>query len=976
MENWQHTSEPLGATPNGGHGLPGEPRCARSGAMRLRPARRVDGCDVAGVSPGAAPRAPSPSPERDICQNRWVEPIPAAGVPRSSFGELFSGPLRCLSGSRSPANRPAAPARRRLQSPSGLDPWELVLNINTYAFASALMLLSAVLLPPAAAAQRAEDCPLPPGATDFPRPAVTAQDVAGGVGSLMDFTLAVTAVTKEVSQEATTNRGPVFHLGCLVRQEGGYWRSGSIYTFKLTTGGRVLSHAKEMAISGGLLDRRIYASVLTALGASPTDVENLWSSDAAAAARARDAVQDVLRQEPHAAFDAALPGVSGYAAVYISGFGSPILMIAGFDMMASHLEPEALDYGDPAIAASEVVDRATLQAFVNEAGRYWVSLRETSDPDAVSKGKIVFRDENGPWRHGDVYLYVLDTRSNNILIHAAFPDRFELRPLVATVRDVVTGELVLPQVLEAASSSPEGGFVEYFWDDPSDDSDRADIPKVGFAREFTAHVPRGGTTIPVKYVIGSGIYLNSPTVTAARQNTVIETVLPQVMRAMTASTVDAVSSRIEQAVTGTAPAAGLNLGGAATLSDVLLAHGQALGTGSFDLGRLLANSSFTVPLDATGDGGPLANLTLWGSGDYRSFSGGSSDTLTYDGDVVSANVGVDTRLAADLYAGVSVGQGRGAVDYTGLETLTGETTTTLTSINPYVGWQAQTGLSVWATAGYGWGEVEVDDPADDVRASDLTQRMVAAGASGPLVTSDQLIDGGTTSLRLKGEAAFTWADVEGAGSIDAVDLEASRQRLMVEGRHVRSLASGATLTPSVEMGMRHDGGDGDTGHRLEIGGGLRYADPATGLTVEGRARTVPVQSGEYQEWGVSGMVRLDPGAAGTGLALSVQPAWGRAASGVERLWATDQPWGAAPADQAAGRLNARIAYGIGAGWGGRGVLTPYADVALSGEGTRRLGLGGQFRLGTAGRLILETVESRPVSDRTARSIVLRGNLLW
>ena len=38
-----------------------------------------------------------------------------------------------------------------------------------------------------------------------------------------------------------------------------------------------------------------------------------------------------------------------------------------------------------------------------------------------------------------------------------------------------------------------------------------------------------------------------------------------------------------------------------------------------------------------------------------------------------------------------------------------------------------------------------------------------------------------------------------------------------------------------------------------------------------------------EECGVSGPVRFDPGASGLGLVLTVQPAWGHAASGVQRL---------------------------------------------------------------------------------------------
>ena len=841
-----------------------------------------------------------------------------------------------------------------------------------------------------ALAQTQEACPLPAGATPVAPPRVTAQQVENGTGSLRDFAVASRDLSREQARQATTIEQGLY-IGCLIRQEGGPWRFGSTYIVSLTPDGRVFTHSKDMALSGRLLNPLIYAEILSALGVSPADLANLASPDPAIAQQAFAAVFATLSQEPDAPFDAtvpipglrpSIPGASGYASVYVStNFRAPIVLLAGFDLSESHLVPisdEAIDYGDPTITARDVVDRETLKAFVTQAGNYFLEIQRTGDAAVASKTRIALRDPNGPWRHGSVYLYVLDTITNIITLHAAFPDRFENRPLVATVRDAVTGELILPQVIDAAKSSPEGGFVEYYFDDPTDHTDSADIPKVGYAREFAGQLQRAdGSAIPVNLIVGSGFYQSAPNVVAARQNNAVKAVLPQVMRAMTASTVDAVSGRIQQATAGTPPAKGFRLGGATTLADALLANGQALGTGTFDLTRLLTNSSFTLPLNAasTGGTGPLGNLTLWGSGDYRNFAGGNSQTMTYDGDVVSANLGVDTKLSADLLAGVSVAWARGAVDYSA-SGATGESTTTLTSLNPYVGWQAPSGLNLWGTAGYGWGEVEIDDPAADAQASDLTQQMVAAGVSGPLASSDQVIPGGTTSLRLKGETAFTWAEIDGAGSLQRVNLNAGRQRLMFEGVHAHTLASGATLTSSVEMGMRYDGGDGDTGHSMELGGGLRYADPATGLTVEGRARTVPIHSGEYREWGVSGLVRLDPGAAGLGLALSVQPAWGQTASGVQRLWETGMPQGAIPANQAAGRVNARLAYGLGTTWGGQGVLTPYTDVSLSGEGSRRLSLGGRFDLGAAVRMSLEGVESRPVRGLTNHGVMLRGDLTW
>ena len=843
-------------------------------------------------------------------------------------------------------------------------------RISSIPVVGLLVLVSVISGVHTAAAQTQVACTLPAGVTPPPAPVVTAQQVEDGSASLMEFSL---AVRDQFSQGVVRTAEEAFYIGCLLRQEGSPYRSGSTYLVQLTPD-RVFFHASAMALSGRLLKPLIYGSILQALGINPADLTNPASALAAFAAAAAG---------NGGAFNVpSVPGASGYAIVYTGpNLGLPIVLLAGFDLTESHLVPiddEAIDYGDPAISARDVVDRETLKAFVTQAGEFFLEHQTSGVLADSSRARIALRDPNGPWRHGSVYLYVLDLNSNVITFHAAFPDRFELRPLVPTVRDAVTGELILPQVIEAARSGPDGGFVDYYFDDPTDATDSADIPKVGYAREFTGEIRAGGRVIPLNFIIGSGFYLSSPEVIAARQNSVVESVLPQVMRAMSASTVDAVSGRIQQASSGTPPANGFRLGGASTLSDALLAHGQALQNGTLDLNRLLAGSSFTLPLNAAdaGGSGPLGNLVLWGSGDYRNFSGGNPQTLDYDGDVASASLGVDTRLRADLLAGMSVARARGIVEYTDSYALTGELTTTLTSIHPYVGWQAPGGMSLWATAGHGWGEVEIDDESADPQESDLTQQMLAAGVNGTLVSSDRVIEGGTTSLLLKAETAFTWADIDGSGTLRSATFNVSRQRLMLEGIHAQTLASGATFSPSLEFGLRHDGGDGETGSSLEIGGGLRYAEPATGLTLEGRGRTLLVPSGDYEEWGVSGLVRLDPGTGGRGLALSVQPAWGRTASGVQRLWEADFTGAAAPADEALGHVSARIAYGIGATWIARGVLTPYTEVSLSGEGSRRLSLGGRFDVGPSVRMSLEGVHSRPARGATSHGIMLRSDLNW
>ncbi len=353
--------------------------------------------------------------------------------------------------------------------------------------------------------QAQPECPLPAGVAPPADAQVTAQQVEDGNASLTDFALAardnhVSVLQGERAVEQT------LYLRCLFRQEGSPWRSGSTYLVQLTPDGRVYVHAQQMSLSGRQLNPVIYAAILHALGIDPAALTDPAAAMAAFAAAV---------QGDGGPFNVPnIADASGYATIFFTGsVQRPTVLLAGFELDASHLIPisdEALDYGDPAIMASEVVDRATLKAFVTAAGEYIVELLESDDPVArsnvLAKARVTLRDPNGPWRDGSVYLSVMDRASKLIQFHGGFPDRFELRQ-GGISRDIATGELIVDQLIAAAESGPEGGFWEYYFDNPADDSDSAEVPKVGYARVFTGHIPLpDGGAFPYEFIVNSGYY--------------------------------------------------------------------------------------------------------------------------------------------------------------------------------------------------------------------------------------------------------------------------------------------------------------------------------------------------------------------------------------------------------------------------------------------------------------------------------------
>ena len=202
-----------------------------------------------------------------------------------------------------------------------------------------------------------------------------------------------------------------------------------------------------------------------------------------------------------------------------------------------------------------------------------------------------------------------------------------------------------------------------------------------------------------------------------------------------------------------------------------------------------------------------------------------------------------------------------------------------------------------------------------------------------------------------------------------------RLRLSLEGsREVKF--EGGVLRPSLEVGLRHDGGDAETGSGVELGGGLRWAGSG-GLAVEVRARGLLAhEESDYEEWGVSASVNYSPGAGGRGLSIRAGSTWGAASGGAERLWSQHTASGLARSgdlepDDAS--FEAEVAYGLGAMGG---LLTPYSGLSIS-EGGHTFRAGGRFKLGERLTMSLEgDLHERENDEEPVHGVKLEGTMRW
>ena len=354
---------------------------------------------------------------------------------------------------------------------------------------------------------------------------------------------------------------------------------------------------------------------------------------------------------------------------------------------------------------------------------------------------------------------------------------------------------------------------------------------------------------------------------------------------------------------------------------------------------LLTGSSFAMT-GGTQDGTQESGLyALWGRGAVTRFDGRDGG-LSLDGEVANGMLGADwTRgaLMAGLVASHSLGEG----SYRG-ESGNGEVTSSLTGLYPWGRYAVSERLSVWGVAGYGEGTLTLTPKAQAPIKTDLDLMMAAAGLRGVLVQAPET---GGIELAVKSDALgvrTSTAKARGSdgGMLEVAEAEVTRLRLGIEGSRPFRFESGTTLTSSAEIGVRHDGGDAETGFGVDIGGGLAWSDPKRGLSAELRGRGLLSHEAKgFGERGFSGSLRFDPAPdTERGLKLTMSQTVGaQAADGMDALLSRGTLAGLAANDNGGGgdelaqrRFEMRLGYGLAA-FGDRFTGTPEIGFGFSDE---------------------------------------------
>ena len=397
---------------------------------------------------------------------------------------------------------------------------------------------------------------------------------------------------------------------------------------------------------------------------------------------------------------------------------------------------------------------------------------------------------------------------------------------------------------------------------------------------------------------------------------------------------------------------------------------------------LVFGSSFHLTQE--GEEGPEGRWSVWGRASFGRMED-SDGGVAVSGEVATGVLGADWERGRWL-AGLALtrSEGEGNLRQHGGRKRVYESESTMTSISPYLRLRLSERLLVWGLAGGGRGDLTMEEKvaagAPVVYGTDLRMTLAAAGLQSDLFTPDET---GGYGLAVKGDAF--WVRIKsdamvsetGTALLSATSADSSRFRLALEGSRPFRLEDGATLTPLVEVGVRHDAGDDETGAGLDVGGGFAYSGPGSRMRVELRAQTLLLHADRNRrEWGLSGSFRLLADERGRGLAVSIAHGRGADIGGSDRLWNADAATGLLVGDTpSSDSLETEVGYGLSA-FGGRLTQTPYLGFGDS-DGNQSMRLGWRLTAPTGlFETSLEALRRRKASGSSDNGIGLLATARW
>ena len=451
--------------------------------------------------------------------------------------------------------------------------------------------------------------------------------------------------------------------------------------------------------------------------------------------------------------------------------------------------------------------------------------------------------------------------------------------------------------------------------------------------------------------------------------------LPEYLNLIGGRTLATTSQRIQDAQEDTNTFSSYRINGASGLTQLITTSGEIINSDSDTLRSILGNSAFE--LDIYSEDSLAYPISIWGLGELNnlSSSNGDSSSSDWDGDAFSGHLGFDTQLNHNVLMGMSastVDLDAGYAQGQSNEFLFQSRSTTF---NPYLSWTSPgNDAQLQTIVGYGIGEIDIKQPGYQYETLQSNSSNISLSGRKQLYSAESFLTGGTSELNLVGETWIANLHVEEkAGILNETNLSAQHHRIAVDGSHKVSFERGATIIPTLSLGLLHDGKAQNTLRGVEFSNGVSYSDPV-GLELTGNVRMILEQTSQTRLWNLHSSLNYDYGNDQLGPMVEITGTYSEAPANYSSILNMSIIEGARSSSME-NNLNTKLQYGFKV-CENSCLITPYTGYNFDVDGISQSQLGSRLSIGSLLNLEVERVYNTNVEETINNKIQFSSKINW
>ncbi len=458
--------------------------------------------------------------------------------------------------------------------------------------------------------------------------------------------------------------------------------------------------------------------------------------------------------------------------------------------------------------------------------------------------------------------------------------------------------------------------------------------------------------------------------------TAIEEIMPIHLDLVGAHSIGITNNRIRNSFNNTLSNGKFEYAGKENLTEILTAFGDTVNTSSKSLRSIIGNTSFKVNL--TPKEHHVNPTIFWGTGEIRRINSRENAIKnSWDSNVFTSNIGLDTKFGEHLVSGFSLSTIESDFDFEGAFGNGFLFQTVNSSINPYFGWSSVNQFTkIGSVAGFGLGNIELKQNSYEIESTDSTFYKFGIYGDHQLYLTQDYTKNSSFKLEINGNSwMISYYLDEIPGLMKDLEYKANQHQVTAVGSYERAINLEDKFESNASIALRRNQVNQVSKFGLVLSNRYSYLS-SNGLSLNGNTNLLIAKKFKIRQFGIMNKLSFDYDQNKLGMLFDTSAAIGHASFSNSNL-----EWRKTIINEAIRsgeyseglKLKSELGYGILLN---SDRLTPFVSIELSRKRHIDYHLGIRMLLNSRFNLELEGIFQTKFKLKNTQELHLRGGIKW